>query len=371
MSHLEEMKWLLPDELYGVVGTELNVYFDSVFYSTRRIETYEFDVHSSLPADANAQHAENRWTMLPTDANIGSGAVTFECLFDGVVVLSKTVTVTILPRQQPEIPRQLLVIGDSMCSNGYWLSELQHIMGEGLVTAGTNLIQQYDAGEYDALGQVIVPPTQRPIRHQSVSGRTVAWFWGDHGTLPGKTPFAPTGGIFDFAWYLANQNVTLFPDDWLFINLGTNDIHPYTNDADAQALMTVAFSRLEQMVCQIQTAVPGIKIGIGVIPAPAISQDAWGKIQDSRQTRWRYARNRMLWAQQQFAQYGGREAENIYIVPIHAGLDIRNNMYEQDQRANARNGKAIRRQYDNLHPARSGHHQFADAVYPFLLAHWE
>ncbi len=216
----------------------------------------------------------------------------------------------------------------------------------------------------------MIDPVKRLVYHQAKSGRTVAWFCGDYGVLTGVSPFV-FEEQFDFGWYLSHNAITLYPDDFVMINLGSNDVYPFTNDADAVALNETAFAQLEQMVASIHAAVPEIRIGLGMMTASAYSQDAFAPSQGSRQTRWRFSRNRMLWLKRMLLQFGGRESDRIYLVPVHTGLDVKNNMGSVNEKINARNKKTWDRQNDHLHPALSGYYQLADGQYEFLMGNWD
>jgi lysophospholipase L1-like esterase len=66
--------------------------------------------------------------------------------------------------------------------------------------------------------------------------------------------------------------------------------------------------------------------------------------------------------------YGGREAEQIYLVPAYVNLDTERDFPTRTAPANARSEQEINRVIDGVHPAREGYAQIADSIYCWLKA---
>jgi hypothetical protein len=127
------------------------------------------------------------------------------------------------------------------------------------------------------------------------------------------------------------------------------------------------------MINSIKTQNSAVKIGVCLTIPPNYYQDAFGSSYQSGQTRKRYKKNNFLCVQRLITAFGNREAESIYLIPIHLNLDTRNNYGSSLQQVNARNTSTITFPANNgdgqtpgVHPADTGYWQIADSYWYFL-----
>jgi lysophospholipase L1-like esterase len=67
-------------------------------------------------------------------------------------------------------------------------------------------------------------------------------------------------------------------------------------------------------------------------------------------------------------RYGGREGENIYLVPVYVNFDAEHSYPTSTASANARASEAVVRVYNGMHPSPEGYQQIADSIYCWLKA---
>ena len=67
-------------------------------------------------------------------------------------------------------------------------------------------------------------------------------------------------------------------------------------------------------------------------------------------------------------QYGDREAERIFLVPVNVNLDTVHNYPTTTGPVNARSDVPASRGANGVHPAPAGYYQLADTLYYWLKA---
>jgi lysophospholipase L1-like esterase len=137
-------------------------------------------------------------------------------------------------------------------------------------------------------------------------------------------------------------------------------------DADCLTGIASTFTQLQAIFTNIKTYNSNIKIVVMLTIPPFASQDGYGKVFGSGQTRWRHARNNHLWNKKLLETYGGRESEGYYVMPFSANLDIVNNAKTETVAVNSRNMATVVRQSDGQHPSQLGYDQMGDTVYYWL-----
>lgn len=343
----------LPSMLYGVVGKELNLYWDGFISSWFDLGFYNYDVLPSIVGGDISRQENYRWTMTPGAGNVGLSNLCFNAYYGPSLVGCQSAALRIKPLQVASpIVRKLLVIGDSIIgNNGQPLAELVNLCQQANITLTT-------VGTKSNLTATDFANVVRPVYHEAVPGRSFNYFFTD-----GASPFV-FGGQFDFAQYLSANGISLSPDDWVFIFLGINDMTGPTSDAAMQASIGLMLAQQNAMIANIQAAVPGIRIGLVTTPACA-SQDAFGANYASGIVGWRYKRNRALWIDALISNYDKR-SDKVWLVPIHAALDTRNNMQVTNTAFNAYNTSTFAKQSNAVHPATSGFWQIGGAMFPFI-----
>jgi hypothetical protein len=105
-----------------------------------------------------------------------------------------------------------------------------------------------------------------------------------------------------------------------------------------------------------------------LLPPGAASQDAFGTNYKNGQTRSQYKRNQQRVVERMLEQFGGREDENLFIVPANVNLDCVNNYPSVIRPANSRTVAEIRRMSNGVHPSAEGYRQIGDTIWSWLMA---
>lgn len=351
-AQLPEPVFAVPDAAYAVVGREFNVYHANLVESA---STLNFDYGTSLSSTeaTYVKHQSERLTYTPGTA--GTPLITVTASEKGTWrnVLAGSFTLNVAA-STAAFTRKLLVIGDSTTAAGTVTGELVTLDAADANTALT-LIGSQGSGAN---------------KHEGIGGWTVKRWHLPAGGDIALNKFSNAGAAFNFAYYLTSTGQAMASGDHVIINLGINDVFSCAGDRAVEATCTDAFARIEAMITSIQSAVPGIRVGIAVTIPPSSEQDSFGANYYAGPVLTRYRRNNILWAKALINQFKGRTGSGVYLVPIHLGLDTVNNM-ERAAAAyvNSRNTSVqVSRQSNGVHPAVSGYYQIADQIWAYLKA---
>ena len=169
----------------------------------------------------------------------------------------------------------------------------------------------------------------------------------------------------DFTNYLSVNS--LATPDYVFIQLGVNDVFGLTSDQAVIDFTATAFAQLDSIITAIKAAMPSAKIAV-VAPPVGANQDAFGTSYGCGQTAWRYHRNLVTYNKRLYVQYSSKEAQNIYVLGSGVGVDTENNFPTAVKTINSHNSKTEDAQSNGVHPDTSGYRQIADAWFPFMKA---
>src|SRR3972149_5264909 len=309
----------IPSQLYAVEGREFNLYFANVLTKERRSD-FDIDVDC-----AKGTNLTDCFRYIPSAADAGSKQFILSAYSDGRLLAQKTSSLIVKALTAGSgVSRNLLVIGDSTTANGTFMAELENLTtgdGFGIVQVGTKTGTTTDA---DGDSQTYY--------HEGISGYKASYFLSNV-----SSPFV-FDGAFDFATYLTTNSIAMTTNDWVMINLGLNDqFNPTTvHGATTNAVQIVA--DYVTMISGIKSAIPGVRIGVCVPIPPSSSQDAFGVNYAAGQERWRYFRNRAILVDKLLYQSWGA---NVFVVPIHAGIDTINNFPVTAEQVNARNTNTV------------------------------
>jgi len=169
----------------------------------------------------------------------------------------------------------------------------------------------------------------------------------------------------DFANYLSVNSQAI--PDYVFIQLGVNDVFAFTSDQSVIDFTATAFVQLDALISSIKAAAPSVKLAIVTSPSGA-NQDAFGTNYGCGQTSWRYKRNLVTYNKQLYSYYSGKEAQSVYVVGSGVNVDTENNFPTSSEVINSQNTTIITSQNNGVHPADSGYRQIADGLFPFMKA---
>lgn len=338
----EEFPLNLPPQVYASIGTEMNFYFDNMVdgYDT----DYDFDVTCST-----GMQLQRGYRVVATAAGTYPLTITAKRKRDGATVTKQSSLIVATADVGTGITKSIIVLGDSTTAYG------------------TVIVKLHDNFQGDPMSiETLGTQGTSPYNHEGRSG----WSFNRYFTVAdGNAFYNPTSETFDADYYFTNSGVAL--PDYFIINLGINDMFGAASDTQLNSSIESAIDYCDTVIESVQTASPDTTILICLTIPCNYTQDGFGKEYGCGQTRQRCKRNNILWVQRQIAEYGGRESEGIYLVPINLALDTVNNMGAETDSVNARNISVTYRTSTGngaVHPAESGYWQIADMYKAFLKA---
>lgn len=333
----------LPNKIYAVIGSELNIYFDNIINADA--SEYHINVDCSI-----GEQLERCYRVSPTAVGSYSLTITYEK--NGAETSATTTLVVTNADTTNEQTVKVIVIGDSTTNGGVAVHKLMDDASGKRITVSL-LGTRGDA----------------PYLHEGRSGWTAYNYVNvqTDGTYTNAF-YNPSTHTFDFAYYLSNNNID--DPDLVIINLGINDVFNPTNDTDLATAISTYLACIEDMIDSIQSAVSTAKIGIAITIPPNYSQDAFGKAYGCGQSRARYKVNNNELGKNIISNFVGRTSENVYVFPIHTNLDTKYNMATEQTQVNSRNEETYTSPtgYASVHPATSGLWQVADVYWYTLTA---
>lgn len=339
----------LPSDLYALVGYELNVYFENLVEDWTK---YDFNVNCD-----KGMQLERGYRITPTADDVGNYTLSIKISNGKDSTTVSTTLHVIAASANSGVTKTVMVLGDSTTNNGIAVTKLNDnftndVMNITLVgTRGT-----------------------APNLHEGRSGWTFNSYFnppnaGDIASGVENPWYNPTTQTFDASYYFTNTGIT--KPNWLFINLGINDVFGYETDSALETGITNCESLCDSMIASIKSASPSTKIGLCLTIPPNHSQDAFGKAYKCGQTRDRYKRNNLLWVHSLIETYSNRASDGIYLIPIYTNLDTVYNMGLETLPVNARNTDVTYQSpigNGGVHPVSSGYWQIADVYTAFLKA---
>ncbi len=350
----------MPTAIYATPGVESNLYLDNVVL-VMNSANYAFDVDCGV----GFQESE-RWTYTPKVEEVGTYALSLRVIdqSNAVVAEGSTTVVVTDPATLKDRAVSTLVIGDSLTHASVYTQSL------------LDFCAQPDTPALTLVGSH-APKDDPANRHEGYGGWTAARFATHYTDAPRDAPYKERGSPFiykndagetglDFARYCADNNGGIAPDV-VTIFLGCNDTFNAKEEGIEDAINTM-FTHMDTLVAMIHGFSPTTKIGLIAPVPPTVSQDAFGANYKNNQTRWQYRRNQHRVVERMAATYGGREAENLSLIPAYVNLDCVHNYPTTTGPANSRTAIEVTRQNNSVHPAGTGYQQIGDSVYGWLLA---
>jgi lysophospholipase L1-like esterase len=359
-----QVRLTLPKAIYAVPGVETNIYFDNVVLVINPAN-YVFDV----TCDLGSQY-DDRWTYMPQAGDVGDHPITIEVRDQTNAIIGRARSTIRVTSAQAGAGRaiSLLAVGDSHLQKDTYLEDVLD-----LAKADPNIHLTLDGSR----GRGNKPSTD-DLRHEGYNGWTAEAFATRVRPKPRTGYYVPaeTGSPFiyvdqngkaelDFAKYCQEFNQGK-PIDVVIIQLGGNDIWRGT-DHDIDAMITKVFGYYDQLIKMIHDYSKETKIGVIMLDPLSRSQHGYRNYRAERkQTRWQYRRDQHRMIEREIETFSGREAENIYLVPVHLNLDCVHGFPMQTYPLNARMPVEEQRVYDGAHMSPEGYRQFGDSIYAWL-----
>lgn len=353
------LRLILPPEIPAVPGREVNVYFDNVILTPHRGQ-YLFDVDCP-----KGMQQQDRYTWTPKAEDVGQIRLTLRVYNrDEVLVGEGSTVIHVYPAEAgTDKPLTMLLVGDSLTNasvyGGEFLELCRQPNNPSIKLIGSPGPGGRNSGEN---------------RHEGYGGWTAQRFvtmwegqaWNEQGYRT-RSPFLYEQDgkpALNFAKYCEENNGGQAPDI-ITLFLGCNDTFG-ASEATVDETVNRFLGYLQTLVKEFQRVRPDTMIGIISLVPPAASQDSSGAVVGCYQTRWQYRRNVHRVLERSRELFGGREAENIFLIPAYVNLDCVHNYPVATGPANARSEVQITRQNNDVHPAASGYKQIADTLYCWL-----
>lgn len=352
----DQLRLTLPPDIYAVPGHEVNIYFDNIVLAPD-IDDYIFDVECN-----RGRQDEKRWRYTPDGSTIGQFGLTIRVLTPRMELIDEASTmVHVVPQDAgADESISILVIGDSLTNATHYPAELYELM-QAPGNPELHMIGSHAGGGREPTG---------PVAHEGYGGWRWSTFctqWTDDESYRAKSKFLrmvdgePT---VDFQHYLDTYNEGR-PPDVITVLLGCNDTFSAIEE-EIEERIDDMFGWADTLLSEFRQVAPQAEIGILLLVSPAASQDAFSSNYKCGQIRWQYRRNQHRVVERQLEEFGGREDENIFIIPANVNLDCEHNYPTREETINARNDETIMRPSNGVHPAPEGYYQIADSIYYWL-----
>lgn len=333
----------LPPRLYAVPGQELNIYFDNL---------YVMPPAGSVEVCAGVGvHLQDRFQFIPKPEETGTHPVRLEWRdAAGNLTASAETEIVVAPAAVAPRSVKVLMIGDSLTNATIYP---RHIAG----ALRADKFEVSFVGSHAGNGK---PAAEDGVVHEGYGGWQFSHFvnrWTPGDAFRAKSPFLAGPGKLDIPGFFAKKGGV---PDVITVLLGVNDIAACTRETLPAKLESISRDA-DTLLNALAEAAPKAKIGVGLIPPPAASQDAFGFNYTTRINRVQYLRNTFALWQMMEKKY--RNHPRFELVPVNVNIDCRNNYPVRKTPYNAQNPETYMMQNNAVHPAASGYRQIGDSFY--------
>lgn len=182
-------------------------------------------------------------------------------------------------------------------------------------------------------------------------------------SVTSSNPFYnPTTERFDLGHYLTTTGQTMAANDWVFFQLGINDVFGLTTEQSASDKVSTMAAQLRFMLDNIRAYNAGIRVGL-VVTFPPADQNAFAVNYAAGQTSEMYIKTGLIAWQKKMLQEFDNQAErdkNRYLIPANLNLDTDYNYPTSTVPVNSRNATTETIQSNGVHPSATGYAQIAD-----------
>ena len=328
----DDIDILLPKKIYGVVGQEINIYFDNIIYTSNTNKNFEIKVVCNI-----GQQQNERWTCIPSTSGIYD--LQIKITKNGYITIKKADT-KIIVCDDKDTNIKCCFIGDSITDGGVYTKELLNICN-GIELLGTRTGIDGNTSN----------------KHEGRSGWTTATYVKKQEVDNIVNPFYNNG--FNFNYYMNTNNYTSV--DWVFITLGTNDIFAFLTDVPAP---TPNYSYWDTMIDNIKAYDNNIKIGVSIVIPSSSDQDGFGKVYGNRISNRQYKKNYWDYIKGLIEKF--ENDDRVVLVPVNLNLDTVHGFTTEEKKVNSRSEALVKRCIDPIHPNASGKNQMAD-VFSYVI----
>ena len=311
----------LPPTWYGVPGTPVSLYYDNVVL-TETPEQYRFEIRCDIGTSE-----ERRWTVTPEEKDTGDHSMEVIVKNSQGQVLERAKTTLRIAPKDAGAGRalKLLIVGDSLTAATAYPNEIARLLSVEGNPKWTMLSDNRPASA--AAG----------VAHEGYGGWTWASFLTKYEPMPERTPdgkgwkkrsspfvFIDANGkpSLDIPRYLREVCGGQSPDVVTFL-LGINDCFGAKVDDPAAMNKTIdgALDNAEKLIAAFQAASPQTVFAVGLTTPPNAREEGFEANYKGKYHRWGWKRIQHRLVQRMLERMGGREKENIHLVPTELNLD--------------------------------------------------
>ena len=322
---------ITPSKVCVTTGRELNIYYDNIirYSSVDKVNSFEivgFDTNYNDKASCVFTDNNENWNIDVKLSNI-----------DRNNLITKTININnVKSTVGSGLTKKVLFIGDSMTAAGVYASEIVNLFSRDVMNV--ELLGTRGSGS---------------AKHEGRSGWRAYEYVnnasGVYGDIVANAFFNSETSKFDFSYYMQQQGYTNV--DYVFINLGTNDISRDNYNTPDEIV-----TYFDYMINSIKSYNPNIKIGIWLMPMPC-----------QMENRQRTVKDKFLGLTKKLIEhYDNREDENLFLVPIYLNVDPLNDFNTTTIQISNRNPKTMTICTDNIHPSNYGYYKIADVLFAYI-----
>lgn len=160
--------------------------------------------------------------------------------------------------------------------------------------------------------------------------------------------YNPNTKSFDFSYYMNNNQFNSV--DYVFINLGTNDVGRSNNKTETEII-----GYYNTMINSIKAYNPNVKIGLWLPPARGIGNNINGQIEKN---------NALIMNEYLLKNFSDKESQNIYLIPTNVAIDPINDYNTSERTIDSTH--SIVTITDSVHPKASGYNKIGDVLYYWI-----
>jgi hypothetical protein len=306
---LDDLYLHMPPYIYFVEGKKYEIFFRNLFISNH-ISTYTIGVLTDLQGTQTA----DAWSLTPTAAMAGEHPMTIQVKdAAGKILASASSVIRIAPAQTPASvsAKKIIIMGHSLVDQGimpYYLRQMTDETGNPTITHHGTRISWSDF-----------------LTHHEGKGGS-SWKYFAH---EAESPLVKNGQINIRNYFDSVVCVNCNPD-YFVIQLDINDflvsglLNGTTQQEARDFIEAIYQADILPIINAIRTTSPNTKIGICYTPPandrPNVFLNHFGPVSILNNTfRWKKITNTIY---NKYTEYfDGRESENIYLLPIHLGVD--------------------------------------------------
>jgi lysophospholipase L1-like esterase len=347
-----DLRLTLPKEIYAVVDSEMNVYFDNIVL-TESPEKYRFTFHCDV-----GKTESRRWSLTAKPADVGSHPLTVTVNDLGGTKLGTAATQLHVVAKNAGADRsvKLLIVGDSLTHATMYPNEL------------ARLLSQPGNPKWKMIGTHRPAKATDGVAHEGYGGWTWQRFVTKYEPKPDGTyrkrssPFVFLNKAgkpeLNVARYFDETSEGQRPDVVFFL-LGINDCFGAKPDdpASIDARIDTMMAQAELLLAEFRKAAPSADLAVCVTTPPNARESGFEANYKGRYHRWGWKRIQHRLVERLLKRLetpdegaSGKREGKIFVVPTHLNLDPTDGYPENN----------------GVHPNAFGYRQIGASLYAWL-----